>query len=58
MGKETDAVILSAVRTPIGKFQGALRSIPATRLGSVAVKAAVERSGVARMLLYAGDAVL
>ncbi len=46
MGKETDAVILSAVRTPIGKFQGSLRSIPATKLGSVAVKAAVERSGV------------
>jgi acetyl-CoA C-acetyltransferase len=46
MGKETDAVILSAVRTPIGKFQGALSSLPATKLGSVAVKAAVERAGV------------
>jgi acetyl-CoA C-acetyltransferase len=46
MGKDEDAVILSAVRTPIGKFQGALSSVPATRLGSVAVKAAVERAGI------------
>ncbi len=45
MGKETEAVILSAVRTPIGRFLGGLSSIPATKLGSVAVKAAVERSG-------------
>ena len=46
MGKETEAVVLSAVRTPIGKFLGALSSIPAARLGAVAVKAAVERAGV------------
>ncbi len=46
MGRESEAVILSAVRTPIGKFLGALSSVPATQLGSVAVKAAVERSGV------------
>lgn len=46
MGKDTDAVILSAVRTPIGKFQGALSSVPAPKLGSVAVKAAVERAGI------------
>jgi acetyl-CoA C-acetyltransferase len=46
MSKETEAVILSAARTPIGKFQGALSSIPATKLGAIAVKAAVERAGV------------
>jgi acetyl-CoA C-acetyltransferase len=46
MGKETEAVILSAVRTPIGKFQGALSGLPATRLGAIAVKAAVERAGI------------
>jgi acetyl-CoA C-acetyltransferase len=46
MSKETEPVILSAVRTPIGKFQGALSGIPATRLGAVAVKAAVERAGL------------
>ena len=46
MTKETEAVILSAVRTPIGKFQGALSSVPATKLGAIAVKAAVERAGI------------
>lgn len=42
-----DPVILSAVRTPVGKFQGALKSLPATQLGSLAVKAAVERAKLA-----------
>ena len=46
MAKETEAVILSAARTPIGKFQGTLSSIPATELGAIAVKAAVERAGI------------
>src|SRR5512141_46355 len=46
MGKDIEPIILSAVRTPIGKFQGALSSIPATKLGSIAVKAAVERAGI------------
>jgi acetyl-CoA C-acetyltransferase len=41
-----DAVILSGARTPIGKFMGALASLPAPRLGAVAVKAALERAGV------------
>ncbi|MEW6028672.1 MAG: thiolase family protein [Chloroflexota bacterium] len=43
---ENEAVILSAVRTPSGKFQGALSGIPAPKLGAVAVKAAVERAGI------------
>lgn len=46
MSKETEAVILSAVRTPIGRFQGALSGIPAPKLGAVVVKAAVERAGL------------
>src|SRR5512138_257458 len=46
MSKETEAVILSAARTPIGRFLGVLSSLPATRLGAVAVKAAVERAGI------------
>lgn len=46
MNKENDAVILSAARTPVGKFQGALASLPATQLGAIAVKAAVERAGI------------
>ena len=46
MSKENEAVILSAARTPIGKFQGSLSSIPATRLGALAVEAAIERAGI------------
>src|SRR5918996_3019105 len=46
MSKETEAVILSAARTPIGKFQGVLSSVPATDLGATAIKAAVERAGI------------
>ena len=46
MAKETEAVILSAARTPIGKFQGSLSGVPATHLGAVAVKAALERAQV------------
>jgi acetyl-CoA C-acetyltransferase len=41
-----DIVILSAARTPIGSFQGALASLPAPKLGAVAIKAAVERAGL------------
>ncbi|HEY0593899.1 MAG TPA: beta-ketoacyl synthase N-terminal-like domain-containing protein, partial [Thermoanaerobaculia bacterium] len=41
-----DIVILSAARTPIGSFQGALSSLPAPKLGAVAIKAAVERAGL------------
>jgi len=40
------AVIVGAARTAIGKFQGALSSFPAPRLGSIAVKAALERAGI------------
>ncbi len=40
-------VILSYARTPMGGMQGALAEVPATQLGAVAVKAAVERAGVA-----------
>jgi acetyl-CoA C-acetyltransferase len=41
-----DAVIVSAVRTPVGKFQGALSSFSATELGAIAVREAVRRAGV------------
>ena len=46
-GRVTDVYILSAARTPIGKFGGALSTTPATDLGAVAIRAAVERSGIA-----------
>lgn len=39
-----EIVILSAVRTPIGSFQGAFRSLSAPRLGSIALSAAAERA--------------
>jgi acetyl-CoA C-acetyltransferase len=42
-----DVVILSAARTPIGAFQGALASLPAPALGAAALKGAIERAGVA-----------
>ena len=38
--------IVSAARTPIGKFGGALSAVPATTLGGVAIRAAVERAGL------------
>ncbi len=42
-----EAVIVGAARTPIGSFDGALASVPAPKLGAVAIKAALERAGVA-----------
>lgn len=41
-----DAIILSGARTPIGKYQGGLTSVPAPRLGAVAIRAAVERASI------------
>ena len=42
----TDVVIASAVRTPIGRFQGALSSFTAPQLGAIAARAAIERAGI------------
>ncbi len=39
-------VILSAVRTPIGKFGGGLKDLTATRLGAIAVREAMNRAGI------------
>ena len=41
-----EAVILSAARTPSGRFLGSLSGIPAPKLGAVVVQAAVERAGI------------
>jgi acetyl-CoA C-acetyltransferase len=38
--------LVSAARTPIGKFGGGLATVPATELGGIAIRAAVERSGL------------
>jgi acetyl-CoA C-acetyltransferase len=43
----SDIVIVSAARTPVGSFNGALSSLPAHDLGKVAIQAAVERAGIA-----------
>jgi acetyl-CoA C-acetyltransferase len=43
----SDIVIVSAARTPVGAFNGALASVSAHDLGTVAIKAAVERAGIA-----------
>jgi acetyl-CoA C-acetyltransferase len=41
-----EVYIISAVRTPIGSFGGSLKDISATRLGAIAIKAAVEKAGI------------
>ena len=41
-----EVYIVSAVRTPIGAWGGALKDFSATKLGSIAIKAALERAGV------------
>src|SRR4051794_32571457 len=43
----SDIVIASAARTPMGGFQGALRAVRAPELGAAAIRAAVERAGIA-----------
>ena len=43
----TEVVIVSAARTPVGSFLGALSALPASKLGEIAIKAALERAGVA-----------
>ena len=40
------AVIVSATRTPIGSFNGALSSVPATRLGSIVIGEAAKKIGL------------
>ena len=47
MNEDMTIVIASAARTPVGSFNGALASLPAHELGKIAIKAALERAGVA-----------
>ena len=46
MSDTKQAVIISAARTPTGKFQGALKGFTAPQLGAIAIKEAVKRAGV------------
>ena len=43
---DTDVVLCHALRTPVGRFGGTLKSTPATELGAVALRAVLERSGL------------
>src|SRR5262245_2293797 len=45
-GPNGHVYVVSAARTPIGKFGGALSAVPAVELGGVAIRAAVDRSGI------------
>jgi acetyl-CoA C-acetyltransferase len=45
-GAENSVVIVSAARTPVGSFNGALSALPAHQLGAIALKAAMERAKV------------
>jgi acetyl-CoA C-acetyltransferase len=46
MAELRDVVIVSAARTPIGSFLGALSTVPSPKLGAIAIKAALERAGL------------
>jgi acetyl-CoA C-acetyltransferase len=46
VSKDRTPVIVSAARTPVGRFLGGLSAFPATKLGAVAVREAVRRAGV------------
>ena len=45
-GPDGNVYVVAAARTPIGRFGGALAGVPATELGGVAIRAAVERVGL------------
>jgi acetyl-CoA C-acetyltransferase len=47
MSEADPVVICSAARTPLGRFQGDLAALPATALGSHAIRAALDRAGIA-----------
>ena len=51
MVKMRTVVIAGAARTPIGSFQGELASLAAPQLGSLAIRAALERAGIGAELI-------
>ncbi|HSA60748.1 MAG TPA: thiolase family protein [Nitrospiraceae bacterium] len=52
MSEKQQAVIVSAVRTPMGSFTGAFSAVPATRLGSIAIAEALKRIHVSPELVH------
>ncbi len=51
MGKFKDVFIISSVRTPVGNFMASLSSIPATRLGAIAIDEAIKRAGIEKKMV-------
>src|SRR5437763_3279649 len=51
MSVETTPVILSACRTPVGKYLGGLATLPAPRLGALVIREAVRRAGIEATLV-------
>ncbi len=43
---EKEPIIISAVRTPIGRFLGSLSGIPAPKLGAIVIKEALSRANI------------
>jgi acetyl-CoA C-acetyltransferase len=46
-----DVYIIAAVRTPMGSFGGCLSTVPATELGAIAIKGAIEKAGIDKNLI-------
>lgn len=46
-----EVYIISAVRTPMGSFGGSLKDIPATKLGAIAIKGAIQKAGIDPVLI-------
>jgi acetyl-CoA C-acetyltransferase len=46
VSRMADAFVLAGARTPIGKFLGGLKGVPATELGSIVIRASLERAGL------------
>ncbi len=53
-----EVFLVAAARTPIGKFGGGLSTVPATELGGVAIRAAVERAGLDPATLAVDDVLM
>jgi len=51
MSKFKDVYIVSAVRTPVGNFMASLSSVPATRLGAVAIEEAIKRANIEKNMV-------
>ena len=51
MGKFKDVFIISAVRTPVGNFMASLSSVPATKLGAIAIEEAVKRANIEKKMV-------